>query len=259
MKSLVRAAERILSNTPLEQPAKWLWSELSSIGRPRARQSLQYDRETVAVLKRIARPDSNCVDVGCHRGSLMRTIIQLAPQGRHFGFEPIPHLAQNLQRSFPGVTIKAMALSDHAGQAQFCHVADNPGLSGFKRMGHVSADAQVQQITVEVDTLDHVLPQGLPITFIKIDVEGAQLEVLRGARETLERSRPHVVFEHGALAREGYGTTSEMVYDLLVGECRLNISLMSSWLAGGDTLSREGFAGQVGTHAGSQFCFLAHP
>lgn len=259
MKSLVRVAERILSNTPLEQPAKWLWSELSSIGRPRARQSLQYDRETVAVLERVAQADSNCVDIGCHRGSLMRTIIQQAPRGRHFGFEPIPELAQDLQRRFPEVTIKAMALSDHAGQAQFCHVADNPGLSGFRRMGHVRADAQVQQITVEVDTLDSVLPRDLPIRFIKIDVEGAQLEVLRGSAQTLTRFKPFVVFEHGALAREGYGTTSEMVYDLLAGQCGLRISLMSSWLAGGGTLSREAFSGQVGKHDGSQFCFLAHP
>lgn len=259
MKSLVRIAERILSNTPLEQPAKWLWSELSSIGRPRARQSLQYDRETVAVLTRVVQPDSNCVDIGCHRGSLMRTIIQRAPRGRHFGFEPIPELAQDLARRFPGVTIKAMALSDHTGQAQFCHVADNPGLSGFRRMGHVRADAEVQQITVPIDTLDNVLPGELPIRFIKIDVEGAQLEVLRGSVGALKRWKPFVVFEHGALAREGYGTTSEMVYDLLVGACDLKISLMRSWLAGGSALSRESFSSQVGTHAGSQFCFLAHP
>jgi len=259
MKSLVRLAERILSNTPLEQPAKWLWSELSSIGHPRARQSLQYDRETVAVLKRVVQPDSNCVDVGCHRGSLMRTIIHEAPRGTHFGFEPIPDLARDLQRRFPTVNIKAMALSDHAGEAQFCHVADNPGLSGFRRMGHVRADAEVQQITVAVDRLDQVLPAGLAIRFIKIDVEGAQLEVLRGAVRTLTQNRPFVVFEHGALAREGYGTTSEMVYDLLVSQCGLKISLMSHWLAGKGTLSREEFSGQVGTHAGSQFCFLAHP
>lgn len=259
MKSLVRLAERVLSNTPLEQPAKWLWSELSSIGHPRARQSLQYDRETVAVLKRVAQQDCNCVDIGCHRGSLMREILHQAPRGTHFGFEPIPDLARDLQRRFPKVNIKAMALSDHSGQAQFCHVADNPGLSGFRRMGHVRADAEVEQITVDIDTLDHVLPAQLPIRFIKIDVEGAQLEVLRGAARTLTQYRPFVVFEHGALAREGYGTTSEMVYDLLVGQCGLKISLMSAWLAGGSSLSREEFSGQVGTHRGSQFCFLAHP
>ena len=76
---------------------------------------------------------SNCVDVGCHLGSVLREILKFAPQGNHFAFEPIPEYAQILKSRFSKVNVHEMALSDSRGNRTFCHVVADPGYSGFMR------------------------------------------------------------------------------------------------------------------------------
>jgi len=254
--------EKVVTGTPLEKPARWLYSELTSIGRPRARQSVKYDKLTVRIMASVLGEHSNCVDMGAHKGSMLLHMAELAPKGTIYAFEPLPALAAQLRRRWgqsPNVHIFEIALSDEPGTRTFSHVTNSPGKSGFRRMAHVSGTSKVVEITVKVDRLDDIVPEDLKIDFIKVDVEGAQLEAFRGATRILTRDRPFVVFEHGMMAEESYGTTSDMVYDLLVDQCSLNISLLADWLTGKKPLTREEFNGHVGKHAASHFCFLAHP
>jgi FkbM family methyltransferase len=257
--AVVEKLEGALSDTPIEGVARRIWSECASIGYPRARQSLRYDRQTSEIMKRVLRKDSNCIDVGCHRGAMLTLIYKHAPQGIHFAFEPLPALCARLRRRFPEAQVHDVALSDGPGSASFCHVVSAPGLSGFRRMGHVPAAARVEEITVRTERLDDVVPQELTIRFMKVDVEGAQLQVFRGAMATITKSRPFIVFEHGMLAQESYNTTSDMIYDLLVESCGLRISLLADWLGAKPPLDRAAFNGHVGFHSDSHFCFLAHP
>jgi len=116
----------------------------------------------------------------------------------------------------------------------------------------------VVEIQVRLLRLDDLLPSDLPIRFVKIDVEGAELQVLKGAVQMLRRCRPYVVFEHGLGAADCYGTRPESVFDLFTG-CGLRLSLMNDWLASGGrkTLSREAFAEEF--NSARNFYFMAHP
>lgn len=180
------------------------------------------DRAIRLILDLWLEPGSNCIDVGAHRGDVLSDMVRLAPSGRHMAWEPIPHLAEDLCRRFPAVEVRCAALSDHRGDEDFVFVASNPGQSGLRRRT-LHRPERLEQIRVPVEPLDDVLDAGYVPRLIKIDVEGAEGEVLRGARRTIAAHRPVVVFEHGRGGADHYGTTSDEVFGLLVGEAGLRI------------------------------------
>jgi FkbM family methyltransferase len=167
-------------------------------------------------------PDSNCIDVGAHTGDVLREIIRLAPDGRHVAFEPLPDLYEALTREFPQVEVRRAALSTEAGESTFTYVRSNPGYSGFRERTYPGGET-TEKIVVQRERLDDVLPPGYVPHLIKIDVEGAEYEVLKGGIETIIRHRPIVYFEHGQGSTDHYGVGPREVYDLLVGEAGLRI------------------------------------
>ena len=219
-----------------------------------------YDMQTYAVMKRVLNKGSNCVDVGCYKGNILRWILSLAPKGVHFVFEPLPEMYQGLLESFGSIQclrIHEYALSDATGTIAFQHVVSNPGYSGFRQRRYDRPYEQIQEISVKTELLDNLIPRNIPIHFIKVDVEGAELEVFRGAIKTIRESRPVIVFEHGLGAADYYGTTPESIYDLLAGQCNLRLFLMSDWLEsnGRNSLSRKAFCEQF--YNGNHYYFMA--
>jgi FkbM family methyltransferase len=171
-----------------------------------------------AVLAAVLRPDSCVVDVGANVGTVLEEVVRLAPQGRHVAYEPIPELHDDLVRRFPGVDVRRAAASDEAGASSFSHVTAEPALSGLLRRDDLPPGiGEVREIEVRLERLDDALPEGFAPALIKIDVEGAEVKVLRGARETLAAHRPLVVFEHGAGGADLYDTGSEELWDILDG------------------------------------------
>ena len=76
---------------------------------------------------------------------------------------------------------------------------ENAGYSGISQsLRRLPAKWSSHSITVNTARLDDMLPTDYEPKFIKIDVEGAELGVLRGARDVLGRYRPILFIEHGA-------------------------------------------------------------
>ncbi len=70
---------------------------------------------------------------------------------------------------------------------------------------------------MRTERLDDALPDGLVPRLIKVDVEGAEMLVLRGAQRTIARHRPSILFEHGIGAADRYGSgPGRGCYELLV-------------------------------------------
>ena len=75
--------------------------------------NLEYDRLTKLVLKKSLSENSNCIDVGCHKGEILDEILRLAPKGKHLAFEPIPELFEALKAKYQHTAkIYPHALSD---------------------------------------------------------------------------------------------------------------------------------------------------
>jgi FkbM family methyltransferase len=154
------------------------------------------------------------VDAGAHDGLLTLPFARL-PASRVLAFEPLPpayaRLRSTLHQAFGGmpahVQCHAAALGDHAGEITLAM----PVLDGMAQeqwastakdyAAHVSDRVGVQRFAVPVMRLDDL---GLDdVTGIKVDAEGAEYEILRGARETLLRCRPVLTLEVEERHRQG--------------------------------------------------------
>jgi FkbM family methyltransferase len=211
------------------------------------RRNRRDDGNLAAIMAAALRTDANCIDVGANAGDLLEAMVRLAPEGRHIAYEPLPELARPLARRFPGVDVRNAALADEPGEATFYRNVASDSRSGLRPRG------DSEPIRVRLEALDRSLPEDFAPDFIKIDVEGAELAVLRGAIETLRRHRPLVAFEHGSAAL-AFGTTHRMVHDLLAGEVGLRIFDMD----GVGPLSADEFD-RVADPPGRRWNFIACP
>jgi FkbM family methyltransferase len=221
---------------------------------PASRTQDRRDHEALATVFAAAlAPDANCIDVGAHGGDVLDDLLRIAPDGHHLAFEPLPDLAAQLQQRLPQVDVRAVALSDANGTAEFAHVVDRPGWSGLReRPTPDGATARVERITVPTQRLDDALPPGYVPALIKVDVEGAELQVLQGARQTLATHRPLVVFEHGLGSADHYGTRPGDVHALLTATGHRIFDLQ-----GGGPYDAAAFAHAF--HHATRVNFLARP
>ena len=198
-----------------------------------------YDQHTSLIMRLMLSPNSSCIDVGAHVGALLTEMVRQCPNGNHVAFEPIPHLFEALQARFPDVKVYPFACSDERGASPFFFVENDPAYSGLRRRTYDRPDPKVSEITVARALIDDVISPAQKIDFIKIDVEGAELKVLRGAKRVIIENRPLIVFESGIGASDYYGTTGEMLFDFLVGECGLEINTLDGFLCGRSGLTRS--------------------
>lgn len=225
-------------------------------------QNLAYDRITEAIIKRHVQPGMNCIDVGCHKGEILALLLRQSPDGRHLGFEPIPGFARDLASKFtdfPNVEIVECALSDRQGRSTFQYVTNAPAYSGIRERAYAVDNPDIEQIEVELLPLDHWLTPGQQWGFVKIDVEGGELAVLRGAEAVLKADRPLVVFECGLGASEFYGTTAADVYAYLNAEVGYRLHTLKGYLNDpmGEGLSATSFQQMFDQNL--EYYFVASP
>ena len=162
-------------------------------------QNLKYDRLTKVIIKQGLKPDSNCIDIGCHKGEILDMMLKHAPKGKHIGFEPIPYLYERLSERYEGrATIYPFALSDKPEErtTTFNLVKNAPAYSGIKKRHYDFDNPEIEEIEVGLRTLDELIGNE-HIDFIKIDVEGAEFGVLKGGKKLLQAStRPADIFNY---------------------------------------------------------------
>ncbi len=160
-----------------------------------------YEIDNMRVLTTLTRAGTTCFDIGANIGLMTAPILAEAGDRRAVSFEPSPSVAPFLQRTIAdsGMThrwqLVPKALGACSGSADFCVTKGTGGLyDGLKNTHRIS---ESESTRVEVSTLDvewnHL---GRPIvSAVKIDVEGAEIDVLNGAQEFLRDQRPAILLE----------------------------------------------------------------
>lgn len=243
-------------DTPLESPARFvrrLTLSLEQQKHPELQEIYLESDRTEQLLKKIVHSSWNCIDVGCHLGSVMATIRHISPQGNHIAIEPIPYKANWLRKKFPDIEIMQIALSDTKGEQEFFL---QPHRSGFSGLRVHNSKGKVEHLRVECQRLDDVVPQDRSINFIKIDVEGGELSALRGAPRILKDFHPPILFECTRSGLTAFDLKPEDIYEFLVKENSYSIYLIKDWLADGEPLSDNNFF-QAMQYPFKAFNFLA--
>ena len=219
--------------------------------------NINYNWQTVEVMFRVLRRESNCIDVGAHAGDILQHMVAISPQGRHYAFEPLPHLSQRLSETFPQVTVHQAAVSDRSGESEFLFVENDPTYSGLRRRIYNRADPKITTIRVDVVTLDEIIPRSEKIAFVKIDIEGAEFHAIKGGIETIRRGKPVIVFEANSVSTGQYGVKAADVYLFMTETLGYELSTMENWLKRKPPYTREEF--EKNWNHGPEFYFIATP
>jgi FkbM family methyltransferase len=237
-------------------PARWLWERRPGTGPDRRfaqwlQEADRLDNDRMClVLAACLTEASNCIDIGAAGGDRFAEITRLAPKGHHIAYEPLPDLFEILGRRFPDRDVRNLAVSDECGRTDFAHVRSAPGWSGLRAYDVPLAQPDIETIEVRTTRLDDDLPNGYIPSLIKIDVNGAEAQTLRGALRTIATHRPLVLFEHGRAAA-AYGTTSDDVFHLVATQSGLRIFDLEAR----GPFTADGFREAARTH----WNFLARP
>ena len=160
------------------------------------------------------------LDVGANHGTYSLLARQLVgPTGSVLAFEPQPHLAELLRKSFQAngwsnCQVYEVALSDREGSTSF-YIPQNSGFGGLHKA--FSATSGSTELNVKLARFDHLIDwPSLPgKLFIKLDVEGSELQFLRGARQMIRSRRPTLLLEINPDSAIAAGSsTAELVAEL---------------------------------------------
>jgi FkbM family methyltransferase len=180
------------------------------------------DTAEAGIIRALLRPGDIFLDVGANHGSYALLAARaVGPTGAVFAFEPQPRLADLLRRSFEAngfahASVEQVACAIRAGTSRFFVPSSNSGAGGMYRM--LSAAGRSTSFDVPTVSLDAHLADRLPAgrVVMKIDVEGAELVALRGARRLLAERRPPLILEVSPQTATAGGHRISDVVDLLV-------------------------------------------
>jgi FkbM family methyltransferase len=178
--------------------------------------SSTFDPESIRVLRSFARAGDTVIDVGANIGWMtLHLARQVGRTGTVLAFEPSPPAAARLRHhvrvnEFSQVQVVELALGERPEGPRPMKIRSAYRVDGVDD----TEEAEIATTTLDAFLADHRLD---PPSFIKIDTDGREVSVIRGAAKTLAQAHPAVLFELGTDALEEYGATPEALLALLEG------------------------------------------
>lgn len=166
---------------------------------------------TVALLQKLLRPGDVAIDAGAHIGLLSLPMARMVqPNGRVIAIEPNPRSLECLRRTLEVNLLSHLAdlveaaASDADGSTEF-HLGVNSMMGSL-----VLTDDPTRNATVQTVRLDSIIPSGSTVDLVKIDVEGAELQVINGMRRIID-DNPEIVLiaEYGPAHLKRIGVTAQ--------------------------------------------------
>jgi FkbM family methyltransferase len=184
----------------------------------------EFEKAERKFVESFLRPGMTVLDIGAYYGLYtLAASVQVGREGRVIAFEPSPHQMKRLRLHLllnrsKNVRTETMALGRVEGDGTLFSVPG--GAAGFSSLRRPSLVPAVQSIPVRIMTLDGYLRRHSieTVDLIKIDVEGGELDVLKGAEKLLQQElRPVILCELQDVRAEAWGHTAKDASDYLEG------------------------------------------
>lgn len=199
----------------IDDSMKWCFSELE-----------YYEKNVVYWFDRFNKNSSQVIyDIGANYGLYSIAGAVSNPENLVYAFEPTDRIRNILKKNIEKngvqkqINIFPYALSNKSGESEFNVYSASGNNSLIDRVipeGHELKFLTKQ--TVRLARLDDLVKdQSLtPPTLLKIDVEGAELMVLEGAKKIIKKYKPSIIIEYSAATSEDAGYNRREIYDFLV-------------------------------------------
>jgi len=162
-----------------------------------------YEPEVCQTIMRIVQQGWICVDVGAHIGYFTLLLAKLVGErGRVIAFEPHPENARRLRFNAringfeTRVQVEDVAISDGISQSVNLFPGRGHSPAEWNIVGHdVEGNPRQPELEVQASSLDAYFTACPCVDFVKIDIEGAEAQALRGMRRLLRECSPFVLVE----------------------------------------------------------------
>lgn len=196
----------------------WDITNLNSIVERAIFLNLEYDKPTVEFIKHFVKEGDVCIDVGANIGYFTELLSDaVGKQGEVIAFEASPIHFKTLKRNMElnnakNYKLLNLALSDTKGHASiFTMNSTGSIVSDYSSYGLKT----VSRDEIEMLPLDDVLSYQENIKFIKIDVDGNELQVLKGAHNIIVNQKPMICIEICERTQQAGGSSSEELLEFL--------------------------------------------
>ncbi len=131
------------------------------------------------------------IDIGANRGEFIFAVEKVLSSNKIWAFEPLPYFAKKIKALFPKITVFNLGLSDMETKTTL-YVPINNGIPDDSLSSEYKPIGDFSSFIINCTTLDSIIEKNLITTgermFLKIDVEGHEFNVLKGAERTINRS-----------------------------------------------------------------------
>jgi FkbM family methyltransferase len=220
-------------------------------------------------MDKFARAGSVAIDVGAHSGYFTICLADaVGDSGKVYAFEASPMIYTELEQTIrinrlANVLAVNRAVSDIAGHIEF-YVAPR-----WKSEISSMRPSEGEKVNIEATTLDTFIPDTADVSFVKIDVEGAEMKVLRGMEALIKRNHPVMVIEISDPWLRQLGSSSAEVFEFLhrhgykifeiqVKDC-IEIKAAPSKQIDGLCIPTQGFTAHLQDWRDSPECMLGRP
>lgn len=179
-----------------------------------------HEPDTERLFRKLVARKRCIVDIGAYIGTYSLQAAKINPKARIYALEPFPKLRDSIEEGirlngFQNIELIQTAVSDNDGEATL--VSTDPlGESGWNFVTDKTMEGKdhIKVQTLKLDTI--LIGLETPPDIIKIDVEGHELHVLRGARKTLSSpGRREIIIEINETCLRNQGSSGKEVHDFL--------------------------------------------